>query len=73
MHRNLEAQLAKGVAVALFNRGADTATVDVKWSELGIAKKNPKVRDLWNHTDLATPTGMSVQVPSHGVVMVTVQ
>ena len=66
-------ELAKGVAVALFNRGAETATIDVKWAEVGITKKSPKVRDLWRHTDLATPTGMSVQVPSHGVVMVTVQ
>jgi hypothetical protein len=45
----------------------------VKWSEVGVTKKNPKVRDLWAHQDVAAPSEMSVDVPSHGVVMVTVR
>jgi alpha-galactosidase len=66
-------QLANGVAVGLFNRGGDAAKMTVKWSEVGVTKKNPKVRDLWAHQDVTAPTEMSVDVPSHGVVMVTVK
>ena len=34
--------LAEGVAVGLFNRGADTARMTVKWSEVGITKSQPQ-------------------------------
>ena len=55
-------------AVAVFNRGADRATVTVKWSELGM--KAPKgVRDLWAKKDVAVSGDTPVEVPSHGVVM----
>jgi len=58
-----------GVAVGLFNRGADTAKVTAKWSDLGI--KGPRRgRDLWKHTDLGKLEGdYTADVPSHGVVM----
>ncbi len=65
--------LADGVAVGLFNRGKDTAEVSVKWSEVGITRKNPKVRDLWAHKELDAASGLTAPVPSHGVVMVTVR
>ena len=65
--------LAKGVAVGLFNRGKDQANMTVKWSELGITRKNPKVRDLWSHQDVVAPDSYSVDVPSHGVVMLRVE
>jgi alpha-galactosidase len=65
--------LVNGVAVGLFNRGSDTAQISVKWSEVGITKKNPKVRDLWAHKDLDGGEGLTAAVPSHGVVMVTVR
>jgi alpha-galactosidase len=65
--------LAQGVAVGLFNRSGDAAKMTVKWSEVGVAKKNPKVRDLWAHKDVDAPAELTVDVPSHGVVMVTVR
>jgi alpha-galactosidase len=65
--------LAQGVAVGLFNRSGDAAKMTVKWSEVGVTKKNPKVRDLWAHQDVTAPAEMTVDVPSHGVVMVTVR
>jgi len=65
--------LAKGVAVGLFNRGNDTAKISVSWSEVGITKKNPKVRDLWAHEDLKAAESYSADVPSHGVVMLRVE
>ncbi len=66
-------QLANGVAVGLFNRSEEPATMSVKWSEVGVTKKNPKVRDLWAHKDVDAATDFSAEVPPHGVVMVTVK
>jgi alpha-galactosidase len=65
--------LADGVAVGLFNRSADTAKIAVKWSEVGMTKAKPKVRDLWAHKDLTAADGYNVEVPSHGVVLLKVQ
>jgi alpha-galactosidase len=65
--------LAQGVAVGLFNRGAEAAKITVKWSEIGVTKKNPKVRDLWEHKDLTGAEEYTATVPSHGVVMLRVQ
>jgi len=57
-------------AAGLFNPGANDATVTVKWSDIGLKGKQ-KVRDLWRQKDLGEfPESFSVQVPSHGVVMV---
>jgi alpha-galactosidase len=65
--------LADGVAVALFNRGGDTANMTVKWADLGVSKKNPKVHDVWSHKDLDAPAELTAQVPSHGTIVVTVK
>ena len=66
--------LAKGVAVGLFNRGPENAQMTVKWSEVGVSSANPKVRDLWTHRDVPNAaTQYTVNVPSHGVVMLRVE
>jgi alpha-galactosidase len=66
--------LAKGVAVGLFNRGPENAPMTVKWSEVGVTSANPKVRDLWAHRDVTNaPAEYTVNVPSHGVVMLRVE
>ena len=65
--------LADGVAVALLNRGDAAAKISVKWADLGIAKKNPKVHDVWTHKDVDAPTEFTAEAPSHGVVVVTVK
>ena len=60
-------------AVALFNRGGDSANMTVKWSDLGDSGVPKKVRDLWAHSDIkATGAEYSAIVPSHGVVMLKV-
>ena len=61
--------LTRGVAVALFNRSGALAKMTVKWSEVGVTGKNPKVRDLWEHKDIDAAAEYSAEVPSHGVVM----
>lgn len=68
-----EKPLASGVAVGLFNRGGAPARMTVKWSEVGVNKNKPKVRDLWEHKDIAAPGEFSAEVPSHGVVLLRVQ
>jgi len=65
--------LSKGTrAVAFFNRGAEAVKVPVNWNELGINSKS-RLRDVWEHKDLAAPLPDSFNVPSHGVVMLTVR
>jgi alpha-galactosidase len=65
--------LSDGVAVGLFNRSGAAAKMTVKWSDLGVTKKNPKVRDLWAHKDIEASTEYSVEVPSHGVALLLVR
>jgi alpha-galactosidase len=63
--------LADGAkAVALFNRGADSAKMSVKWKDLGVTGK---ARDLWAHADVKVEgEEFSANVPSHGVVLLRV-
>jgi alpha-galactosidase len=61
-------------AVALFNRGAASASITVAWSALELPPGAAKVRDLWAHKDLGTSNDSftASSVPSHGVVMLKV-
>lgn len=59
-------------AVLLLNRGANTATVSVDFSDIGLSSP-ASVRDLWAHEDLGEHTDtFSAEVPSHSVVMVKI-
>jgi len=59
-------------AVALFNRGAADAHVEIKWESLELPAQL-RVRDLWAHKDRGlTPGGFAAEVPSHGAVLVRV-
>jgi alpha-galactosidase len=61
-----------GLAVGLFNRGAASAKVAAKWSDLGISGAH-SVRNLWDHKDLGPmDEAFIADVPSHGVVLVHV-
>jgi alpha-galactosidase len=69
-------QLADGGrAVVLFNRGPKSQEISVSWTEIGYPQHvAAQVRDLWAHKDLGKLIGkFSAEVPSHGVVMVTVK
>jgi alpha-galactosidase len=58
------------MAVGLFNRGPEAATVTAKFSDLGLTGTQP-VRDLWLHKDLPSARDQfSATVPRHGVVLV---
>jgi alpha-galactosidase len=69
-------QLSDGSrAVVLFNRDSKEQQINMTWAELGYPDHlSAAVRDLWEKKDLGNFTGkFSVQVASHGVVMVTVK
>jgi alpha-galactosidase len=69
-------QLADGGrAVVLFNRGPQAAEVSVNWTDLGYPQSlSAQVRDLWAAKDLGKMSGkFTAEVPSHGVVMVTIK
>jgi alpha-galactosidase len=60
-------------AVALFNRGGDTAQVAVKWADAGLNAAPKKARDLWAHAEVKTSgPEYTAAVPSHGVVLLRV-
>jgi alpha-galactosidase len=64
-----------GRAVALLNRGAAAAKISVAWTDLGYPDTvSASVRDLWTKKESSmVKGGYSVEVPSHGVVMVRVK
>jgi len=56
-------------AVAVFNRGEAESKVTAKWSDLKMAAP-ASGRDVWAHKDVTVQSpGLTVTVPSHGVVM----
>jgi alpha-galactosidase len=61
-----------GKAIGLFNRGAQPASMSIKWADAGIKGKH-KVRDLWAKSDVKwDDSGYQAQVPSHGVSLIRV-
>ncbi|OOG42510.1 hypothetical protein B0E51_03275 [Rhodanobacter sp. C05] len=61
-----------GCAVVLLNRSKASHPITVTWEDLHLPSSlGLKMRDLWTHQDLYGANGsFSVEVPSHGVVMV---
>jgi alpha-galactosidase len=69
-------QLADGGrAVVLLNRGANPVSIGVAWTDIGYPSGiRATVRDLWTGKETRDQAGnCAAQVPSHGVVMVTIE
>src|ERR1700677_1597735 len=64
-----------GRAVALLNRGATAAKISVAWSDIGYPDSlTASVAQFWAGKELPKQHGgYAAEVPSHGVVMVTVK
>jgi alpha-galactosidase len=61
-------------AVALLNLTGKAAMIQVKWSDLGLGSSPATVRDLSNQKDSGDfQDGYSATVPSHGVVILSVE
>jgi hypothetical protein len=76
-HHGLEVwqrNLADGrIAVGLFNRSEDDATVSATWADLGLSGSY-QVRDLWQKKDLPAADGkVELSVPSHCAGMLTLK
>jgi alpha-galactosidase len=63
-----------GRAVVLLNRSANPLSIGVAWTDIGYPLSlRATVRDLWTNQEIRDQTDhYAAQVPSHGVVMVTV-
>jgi alpha-galactosidase len=61
-------------AVALLNRGTETATVAIHWSELGVSEDQAlRVRDLWQQKNLGKiKSQFSAAVAGHSVVVMKI-
>jgi alpha-galactosidase len=68
--------LSKGaVAVALFNRGSEPATMSVKWSDFAKGKGHTVVKNLWSYEFIKVAgddENWSTKVPKHGVVLLRI-
>jgi alpha-galactosidase len=54
--------------VAVFNIGDAPQTVDLKWSDVGVVAKAPKVRDLWGRKDLGAQGNIHISLAPHASV-----
>jgi alpha-galactosidase len=60
-------------AIGMFNRGETPATIEVRWSDLGLTGART-VHDLWRHRDAGRfEVGYQTQVEPHGVSLIKVQ
>jgi alpha-galactosidase len=61
-------------AVALFNRSGASASITVKWSDIGLPAGSANVRDLWQGKDLGPSMDAytATNVASHAVVMLKI-
>jgi len=55
--------------LAIFNVSESNLTLRYEWKDLGLAGKEYKLRDLWEHNDLAPTGAMTVTLPPHGSVL----
>jgi alpha-galactosidase len=62
-------------AVALLNRSANPLAIGVAWTDIGYPSAlRATVRDLWTDKEAKDQSDhFAAQVPSHGVVMVTIK
>jgi hypothetical protein len=59
-------------AVALFNRGLQSATMTVRWRDIDLRGAQP-VRDLWQQRAVGTfDDHFNAMVPAHGALLVKV-
>lgn len=55
--------------VAAFNLGEKTETLEVEWSEVGIAGRVSEVRDLWTHVSLGGQRSLRAELKPHASML----
>jgi alpha-galactosidase len=59
--------------IAVFNVGDAKATVELKWTDVGVSAKQPRVRDLWLQKDEGPLDGLKVTLEPHGSAIYRVE
>jgi hypothetical protein len=73
----VESQIWKGQLsngdwiIGFFNRENTPRTRSIDFSSLGI-ESNAQIRDLWEHTNLASASSFSANIPAHGCMIIKV-
>src|SRR5438309_7982062 len=57
-----------GYYVALFNLDSGAQTFDYSWKEVGLPETSYRLRDLWEHKDLAPAESLTATLASHASV-----
>ncbi|MBW4026234.1 MAG: glycoside hydrolase family 27 protein [Acidobacteria bacterium] len=68
-----KATSAKGEYVALFNVSNGPLDMEYTWQDLGLAAGKHTARDLWQHKDLGSSTGVKVKIAPHASVLYRVE
>lgn len=55
--------------LAVFNLGDATRELRLAWSDIGIAFRNPDVRDLWQRKDLGRRDRLEISLPPHASLL----
>jgi alpha-galactosidase len=58
-----------GNYVAIFNRSEKPQTLHYTWTQLGIPEGAYRLRDLWEHKNLGSATGITVTLAPHASVL----
>jgi alpha-galactosidase len=58
-----------GEYLAVFNLTESKSALRYEWKDLGVAGGTHKLRDLWEHKDMGSASGLSVTLPSHGSIL----
>jgi len=55
-----------GEYLALINIGDQPQKVEYRWEEIGLARKDYQLRDIWRRKNLGRAGKLSVELPAHG-------
>jgi hypothetical protein len=55
--------------LALFNLTGSESTLEYEWKDFGLSGKQYRLRELWEHQDMAPVTSLRVNLPAHGSVL----
>jgi alpha-galactosidase len=55
--------------VALFNLESVPETLQYSWKDVGLPETSYRLRDLWEHKDLATGESLTVTLAPHASVL----
>jgi len=59
----------EGYYLALFNLDSSAQTFEYSWKEVGLPETNYRLRDLWEHQDLAPAESLTATLASHASVL----